>query len=591
MSAMKIIPLSEILTSSVKTTIPDAAIADVMAEMAVMKISCVVAVDAEKRPLGIFTERDAVRLLAERGGLGSLKMAEVMSTPPFTSAADIDFREAYRMLQQRGFRHLVVVDSNGCLQGIVTEGDFLQRLDVGDLSEFKIAEKVMSRNIVTIGFNAPIAEAISLMSRHRYSCVVVMQGDIPHGIITERDVVRLASNINAINNMPVSGVVRSPLITVLPDTTLPDAIKLMEKHKIRHLVVVENDKLLGLLTRHDLVKTLQGGYVHFLHETIQKQRNELFRLNQQHILFKLHNEALAAAANAILIADRQAVIQWANPAFSTLSGYTLEETVGRHIRELVKSGEQSPEFYAGLWETILDGRVWQGEIVNRRKDGRSYHEEMTITPVRIDSEEITHFIAVKQDISERKRVEAQIYDMAFYDALTRLPNRRLLGDRLEQTIANCKRSGNYGALMFLDLDNFKPLNDVHGHDVGDLLLIEVARRISNCIRESDTVARFGGDEFVVILGKLDTSKAESAAQASNVAEKIRIRLSEPYLLNVQQAGGSQINIEHRCTSSIGMVLFMDQDANSSDIIKWADMAMYQGKSAGRNSIRFYEAQT
>jgi len=124
-----------------------------------------------------------------------------------------------------------------------------------------------------------------------------------------------------------------------------------------------------------------------------------------------------------------------------------------------------------------------------------------------------------------------------------------------------------------------------------LLLIEVARRISNCIRESDTVARFGGDEFVVILGKLDTSKAESAAQASNVAEKIRIRLSEPYLLNVQQAGGSQINIEHRCTSSIGMVLFMDQDANSSDIIKWADMAMYQGKSAGRNSIRFYEAQT
>ncbi|MFA5825926.1 MAG: CBS domain-containing protein [Gallionellaceae bacterium] len=589
---MKKVLLSEILTPSVKTTSPDAIIADVLAEMAALKISCVVAVDAERRPLGIFTERDAVRLLAERRGLGKLKMAEVMSTPPFSSSADIDFREAYRLLQERGFRHLVVVDGEGRLQGIVTEGDFLQRLDVGDLSEFKSAEKVMSRNIVTVDVEAPVADAIGLMSRNRYSCVVVVREHIPYGILTERDVVRLAPVIDDVGDIPVSSVVRTPLITAPPGMTLPDAIKLMARHKIRHLVVTENDKLLGLLTRHDLVKTLQGSYVHFLHETIQVQRNELFRLSQQRSLFMLHDAALAASANAIIIADRQAVIQWANPAFSELSGYTLEETVGSHMRDLVKSGEQSQEFYAELWGTLLDGRVWHGEIINKRKDGTFYPEEMTITPVRLDSDEITHFIAVKQDISERKQAEAQIYNLAFFDALTRLPNRRLLNDRLDQTMAASKRSGRYGALMFMDLDNFKPLNDVHGHEVGDLLLQEVARRINSCVREVDTVARFGGDEFVVVLRELDADMSASTAQAAIIAEKIRIILAEPYSLTIPPHPDESVKniVEHHCTSSIGVVLFRNHDATSNNLIKWADLAMYQAKSAGRNLIRFYDSR-
>ncbi|KAF0201931.1 MAG: response regulator [Gallionellaceae bacterium] len=589
---MKKVLLSEILTPSVKITSPDAVISEVLAEMAALKISCVVAVDAERRPQGIFTERDAVRLLAERRALGKLKMAEVMSTPPFSSAADIDFREAYRLLQERGFRHLVVVDSEGCLLGIVTEGDFMQRLDVGDLSEFKSAERVMSRNIVTVDVDDSIADAISLMSRNRYSCVVVMREQIPYGILTERDVVRLAPLIDDVGDTPISSVVRTPLITAPPGMKLPDAIKLMTQHKIRHLVVTENDNLLGLLTRHDLVKTLQGSYVHFLHETIQVQRKELFRLSQQRSLFKLHDAALAASANAIIIADRQAVIQWANPAFSLLTGYTLEETVGSSMRDLVKSGEHSPEFYVEFWRTLLDGRVWHGEIINKHRDGTFYPEEMTVTPVRLDSDEITHFIAIKQDISERKQAEAQIYNLAFFDALTRLPNRRLLNDRLEQAKAASKRSGCYGALMFLDLDNFKPLNDEYGHEVGDLLLQEVARRINSCVREVDTVARFGGDEFVVILKELDTDMSASTAQAGIVAEKIRIILAQPYSLTIHatQDKSAKNTVEHHCTSSIGVVLFRDHVATSIDLIKWADLAMYQAKTAGRNLIRLYDSK-
>jgi diguanylate cyclase (GGDEF)-like protein/PAS domain S-box-containing protein len=198
------------------------------------------------------------------------------------------------------------------------------------------------------------------------------------------------------------------------------------------------------------------------------------------------------------------------------------------------------------------------------------------------------FVTIYIDITERKAMEEQVRHLAFYDALTNLPNRRLLDDRLSLTMAASKRSGCYGALMFLDLDNFKPLNDAHGHVVGDQLLVEVARRVKGCIRETDTVARFGGDEFVVMLNELSPDKALSIRQAEVIAEKIRNRLAEPYLLSVHREGQAATMVEHLCTVSIGVSLFINQEADQDDILKWADAAMYQAKDAGRNSIRFYD---
>jgi len=184
--------------------------------------------------------------------------------------------------------------------------------------------------------------------------------------------------------------------------------------------------------------------------------------------------------------------------------------------------------------------------------------------------------------------ERQIHNFAFYDTLTQLPNRRLLNDRLGQAMAASKRSSCYGVVMFLDLDNFKPLNDMHGHAVGDLLLIEVAHRLIRCVREIDTVARFGGDEFVVVLGPLDADKERSVALASIVAEKIRATLAEPYLLTRTPECYDETKVEHRCTSSIGAVLFTDHEATQEDLLKWADMAMYQAKERGRNQVVFLE---
>ena len=197
-----------------------------------------------------------------------------------------------------------------------------------------------------------------------------------------------------------------------------------------------------------------------------------------------------------------------------------------------------------------------------------------------------------RDITQRRQIENSLREseerfrnLADYDALTKLPNRRLLVDRLLSAMAASKRSGSYGALMFLDLDNFKPLNDLHGHDAGDFLLLEVADRLKRCIREVDTVARLGGDEFVVVLSELNQDKPKSHEEARLIAEKIRTVLAEPYWLTVK---GGENQVEHHCSASIGVALFINHEQAHTDILKRADGAMYQAKKSGRNQVYFYE---
>ena len=190
------------------------------------------------------------------------------------------------------------------------------------------------------------------------------------------------------------------------------------------------------------------------------------------------------------------------------------------------------------------------------------------------------------DVTATKQLQEEVRQLAFYDPLTKLPNRRLLNDRLSQSISASKRNGFYSALIFLDLDNFKPLNDAHGHVVGDLLLIEVAYRLKSCVREIDTVARIGGDEFVVLLSQLNADKAESNSEAGIVAEKIRVALAQPYLLTINNEVKEAATVEHRCSASIGVVVYINHEGSQKDILQWADTAMYEAKAAGRNSIRF-----
>lgn len=309
---------------------------------------------------------------------------------------------------------------------------------------------------------------------------------------------------------------------------------------------------------------------------------------------KYTEEALRIAAVAfeshegMMITDANSVILRVNHAFTETTGYTAEEVVGQTPR-LLKSGRHGASFYAEMWASIQRTGGWQGEVWDRRKNGEIYPKWLTITAVKADDGTVTHYVGTQTDISARKAAEDVIKNMAFYDPLTQLPNRRLLNDRLSQAMAASKRNACFSALMFIDLDNFKPLNDTHGHVVGDFLLIEVADRLNNCVREMDTVARYGGDEFVVMLNGLNADKAESASQANIVAEKIRTALSEPYRLTTKQEGKADAIIEHHCTASIGVALFIDHETCQDNILHWADAAMFEAKEAGRNLIRFHDS--
>ena len=239
-------------------------------------------------------------------------------------------------------------------------------------------------------------------------------------------------------------------------------------------------------------------------------------------------------------------------------------------------------------ETVKTGIGLRIEYRFSMPDGSIRYMESCGGVIRNSLGKPSRVVVVSRDITERIKAEDQIRNLAFYDSLTKLPNRRMFDDRLNQAMAASNRSERYGALMFLDMDNFKPLNDQYGHNAGDLLLKEVSRRIISCVREMDTVSRFGGDEFVVMLTELDTDKKSSIAQTGIVAEKIRAALAKPYELVLQQEGDTEKTIEYHCSSSIGVVMFINHEYRPADLIKRADMMMYQAKESGRNQVRLLD---
>ncbi len=283
---------------------------------------------------------------------------------------------------------------------------------------------------------------------------------------------------------------------------------------------------------------------------------------------------------SFIITDANNVILRVNQAFTENTGYTAEEVVGKTPR-MFSSGRHNADFYREMWETLIRTGKWQGEIWDKRKSGEIYPKWLSITAVKTRDGVITHYVGSHIDITERKAAEVDIYHKAFYDLLTGLPNRRLLLERLQQVLVVSARSGRESALLFIDLDNFKTLNDTLGHDMGDLLLKQVALRLESCVREGDTVCRIGGDEFVVMLKILGEQVLEAAEHTKAVGEKILYALSQPYLLGAQ---------EYHSTSSIGITLFGKQPEAAEELMKQADIAMYQAKKAGRNTLRFFDAE-
>ncbi|WP_064036877.1 bacteriohemerythrin [Methylomonas methanica] len=312
---------------------------------------------------------------------------------------------------------------------------------------------------------------------------------------------------------------------------------------------------------------------HMVHLAVTRDINERkYAENQLRIAATVFE-----SQEGMLVTDANQIILRVNKAFTRITGYSSADVVGKSPR-ILQSGQHKQEFYNAMWEQVRKTGAWEGEIWNRRKNGEIYPEYLAIAAVKNQQESITHYVGTLTDITLRKASEEEIERLAFYDPLTRLPNRRLLQDRLKPALALSQRSDRKGALLFIDLDNFKALNDTLGHDMGDLLLQQVAERLNACVRENDTVARLGGDEFVIMLEGLREQTFEAVRQSEAIGNKILAAINQPFQLGTH---------EYLSTSSIGIALFDGHD-HSDELLKRADIAMYQAKTSGRNALCFFD---
>lgn len=318
---------------------------------------------------------------------------------------------------------------------------------------------------------------------------------------------------------------------------------------------------------------------HSLNESNRTLRNAIEVRRAAEKQLRLAAVVFDNAMEGITITDAEQRILAVNAAFVRLSGYTTDELVGR-TPSLLSSGRQNKEFYEAMWASLKGDSHWQGEIWNRRKSGEIFPGWLSITAVVDEQHTVSHYVAVFSDLTERKAAEERIDRLAFYDPVTHLPNRRLLRDRLQRALLASSRSGCGGALLFIDLDNFKSLNDILGRDNGDLLLQQVAQRLTDCVRESDTASCLGGDEFVVMLEDLSDNAQEAATEAETVGKKLLATLSQTYPL----AGDA-----HHNTASIGITLFADRQEIVEELLQRAELAMCQAKEAGRNTLRFFDS--
>ena len=683
--------LNEICTTNPISVTRDAMVSVVLNDMATIGISSVIVVDG-KRPVGIFTEKDALRIIPELLDPIRTKIGSLMSSNLVVAPKHLDLFEAYHLCAKKNIRHLIVVNEEGDLYGIATDTDFMKVLGLDVFSGQDKVEDVMSSDICSLTKTATLSDAVILMIKSNLRAVVMTEAQKPIGIITERDFIRLGrDHVNG--NIPLEDVMSTSLITVQVKRSTYFAIELMRKHQIRSLAVVDDLGIFqGIITEHDVVKKIENRYVTILNSIIKRQEHDIERirqeLNEKHVLSAVLHESLGVS---LIIADPAKKVRYLNPAASALFALTSESIVGEQIESLFRengmetdelhlalnkaqcgesyefdithqvenellhlhvriapiqdqnsnllgfvqtiqdetekrrserklkqaasifentiegiiitdadinilsvnpaftritgyeedevrgknpnilsSGRQDKEFFKRLWNSLQSGGYWQGELWNRRKNGEAYAEWLTISVIFDANKKVKNYIAVFADITSSKIVHDEFEFLAHHDPLTKLPNRLLFNARLTHSLSRIKRSEHNLAVLMIDLDGFKLINDEFGHQAGDRVLEIIAVRLMAITRGEDTVARLGGDEFVVLLEDII-----EISDATDIAHKLIKEISQPIIFekNVMAV-----------TASVGIATSSTIGYNSKELISHADDALYQAKSAGKNTF-------
>jgi len=470
--------------------------------------------------------------------------------------------------REEHLRHYLVVDAGGRRYGVISQTDVVVNQGIEHYLRLRKVRSIIATAPPLVHSTQEVHAAIRQMREARADAMAVEFPGGELGIVTERDVVRCIAE--RLGGCSIDQVASRPLLTVAADSSLFHARNLLVDSGVRHVGVTDSDGgLISLISFSDILSDMEFVYIHELRSALQARDNAL-SLSRRSL--HLAEKIIDSSPQGIMITDLAGRIVSVNPAFSRLTGYRAEEAVG-NTPSMLASGRHDDTFYQHMWGRITADGYWQGEIWNRRKNGETYPELLTITAIHNEQGQLTNFAALFSDITELKENEQRVTNLAYYDPLTGLPNRRLFSDRLAMALAHAHRYHTRMAVLFLDLDRFKRINDSLGHEVGDRLLQQVASRLRGCVREDDTVARQGGDEFVTLLAEID-----ELADATQIARRMIESLRAPI-----EIGGNELFV----SSSIGIAVYPDDGTSEELLLRNADAAMYEAKESGRNGFRLY----
>jgi len=562
------LPISRIMHTGVLLQCElDTTIADAAARMSETSVSSILITDGGT-VVGIWTEHDALAIDFTDPETFRQPVSTVMSSPVLSLPETLDAGEAAVRLRDTGKRHFLVTNSSGKPVGILSQTDLALNQGLEPYLRLREVRAAVPRPPLVVRGDQSLAEVASYMHRHHADAVVVDCDEEGLGILTERDMVRFIARHTS--NTLVNELATRPLLTVNEEDPLIHARDLLIDHRIRHLAVVNQlGEVTGLIGYHDMLTGAEQMYLDDLREALEQRDQALAKSRRT---LQLAERVIESSFEGIMVTDKDVCIEFVNPAFTQLTGYTAEEVIGRSP-DLLSSGRHDSEFYRRMWNSLETHGYWRGEIWNRRKTGELYLELLTITAITDDDGNTTHYAGLFTDITQNRRNEEQIRQLAYYDALTGVPNRRLLEDRLEHAIRHAHRKEMLLAVMFMDLDRFKEVNDTLGHAVGDDLLLQFTTRVKDCLREDDTLARLGGDEFIVLLPEM-----ERLSDVFAVADRLIEANKRPYQIN-----GNQINVG----SSIGISLYPEDGTTVQELINGADIAMYRAKRDGRNRYKLF----
>jgi len=567
---------SIIISQSIASISPDKTIADALNQMQEYAVSSIVVVDIKNKPIGIFTEHDALKAIANSLEKTTL-LSKIIAGNLFMIKESVYMHDAYMMMLNKGYRHIIITNENDEFVGVVSEGDFLRHIGYIDTSTLKAVEDIMNEAPLMIESDTLVVDVAKMMSERHIDTAIVMKNLKAHGVVRERDVTRYYTQKNFSLEKTVKEIIQKDLHFVVKSIPLQKAAELMEEHGIHQLVVADSqEKIIGIINRHEVLKTLHGAYFETLLKTIREKNEDLDESKKREEELRKKDTAMNEAQSIAHVGSwsidiKTNIITCSNEFYNIFGIEYGNDMSYEQVIELIHKDDK--EKVTSAWDEALQGADF--EIEHRIIVGTKIKWVREKAKLNIDEDgNIVSGIGTVQDITERKRYENKLERLANYDTLTGFANRTFLFSYLQKVVHRCKRNNKMAALLVLDIDHFKEINDSYGHDIGDELLTLVSKRLSTRIRGGDFISRLDGDEFAIILEDINSS-----GDAAVFAKEIMSGLTEPFYLS----NTSEVHI----SATAGIVIAPKNAETAEELIQFADTALYKGKKDKRGSICYY----